>query len=650
MITIHRADEDDGTAQLSYGRDAAGTLRHISEVPSGLACNCVCPGCEARLIARKGEIRAPNFAHYVNTACQGAWETTLHLLAKQLTTEGTEILLPPVVATLGNSGGEIYPATRFRYDSAEEEVIMPAPEGEQGRTVIPDIILRGGDRVLLVEFEVKHACEPEKIAELHRRRLPTIEVDLKRIPRHASREEHAAMIAAAPRKWLFNRFQEDALQGLRLEAKRRIAAETRLIRSALNAPRSTADETDVARMIDAGLGNALALPIEGSRCFRVDDRIWQAAMLADFIFRAPGYRWTVDGLLAALGSGEMLKSRISNATHWDPAVIDRCRAEIEGFRMPAEVVADYCKGLVDREILGREPGGWRVIEEVATRAATTLKAAIDRKTRLQEVRRLVGTVLARAKERRAVSPDYWMQATLSEFGATPAAIAVNGGAAYETLAIRLKKLADMAVQGGPDLPPEQHLGLPLAAEGAARLAEREARELARGISDAAFAERAAAKRRDDTVKFLATAWEETVADLGEELGRAEMARALAEAGVTIEGNAMPAEIDWTTRRKIEGVLSQARWQRQEAAEIEGRRRAEEDARLAAIARCRGELEDAALTYFRRDVGRSDPGQQAQVWLKSTQPTLGASPWAYATDRERLARCLNLLAAGCKGRR
>ena len=458
------------------------------------------------------------------------------------------------------------------------------------------------------------------------------------------------MISAAPRKWLFNRHQEEALQGLRLQAEHRIAAEARLIRLALDVPRRAADESYVGQMIDAGLGDVLTLPIGGSRCFAVDDQSWQAAVLADFVFRARGYRWTIDGLLAALGSAGMLKSRISDAAHWDPAVIDRCRAETEGFRLPAEVIADYCKELVDREILQRELGGWRVIEEVADRAATTLKAAIDRKTRLQEVRRLVGIVLARAKERRAVSPDYWMQAPLSEFGASPAGVALNGGAPYEALVSRLKKLADMAVQGGPDLPPEQHLGLPLAAEATARLAERQARELARGISDAALAESAAAQRRDETAKFLAAAWDRAVDELGEEQGGAEIARALAEVGVPIEGNAPPAEIDWKTRQRIEGVLSQARWQRQEAAEIEGRRKAEENARLAAIARCRGQLEEAAITYFRRDVGRSDPGQLAQMWLKSTQPTLGASPWAYATDSDRLARCLNLLAAGRKGRR
>lgn len=49
--------------QIFAGVDPHGALRFISEVPSGLACNCVCLTCGARLVARKGEINDPHFGH-----------------------------------------------------------------------------------------------------------------------------------------------------------------------------------------------------------------------------------------------------------------------------------------------------------------------------------------------------------------------------------------------------------------------------------------------------------------------------------------------------------------------------------------------------------------------------------------------------------
>lgn len=49
-------------SELVYGsRD--GQLIHISNVPQGLECNCVCPNCKENLIAKKGKINEYHFAH-----------------------------------------------------------------------------------------------------------------------------------------------------------------------------------------------------------------------------------------------------------------------------------------------------------------------------------------------------------------------------------------------------------------------------------------------------------------------------------------------------------------------------------------------------------------------------------------------------------
>src|SRR5689334_2245057 len=48
---------------IGYARNQSGELVHISEVPRGKACKCMCVSCDAPLVARQGDIRAHHFAH-----------------------------------------------------------------------------------------------------------------------------------------------------------------------------------------------------------------------------------------------------------------------------------------------------------------------------------------------------------------------------------------------------------------------------------------------------------------------------------------------------------------------------------------------------------------------------------------------------------
>jgi len=68
-----------------------GRLVHISEVASGLLCECTCPECNAPLIARKGKKVRHHFAHYLSTNCQP--ETVVHRIAKRLLAERIEAAL-----------------------------------------------------------------------------------------------------------------------------------------------------------------------------------------------------------------------------------------------------------------------------------------------------------------------------------------------------------------------------------------------------------------------------------------------------------------------------------------------------------------------------------------------------------------------------
>ena len=53
---------EQGSAFVAEASD--GRLLHIDDVPSGLACDCICPGCSRPLVAKKGRLQAHHFAHH----------------------------------------------------------------------------------------------------------------------------------------------------------------------------------------------------------------------------------------------------------------------------------------------------------------------------------------------------------------------------------------------------------------------------------------------------------------------------------------------------------------------------------------------------------------------------------------------------------
>lgn len=71
-----------------------GQVVFIDEVERGLDCDCYCPHCGGRLIAKKGEIKQHHFAHYNADNCGKGMETALHLLGKQVLLNEQKLRLP----------------------------------------------------------------------------------------------------------------------------------------------------------------------------------------------------------------------------------------------------------------------------------------------------------------------------------------------------------------------------------------------------------------------------------------------------------------------------------------------------------------------------------------------------------------------------
>lgn len=94
------------------------------DVPRGKACALVCYACGAPLLARKGEVRRPHFAHWRSTGSPGCGMTAIHAMAQQLVVKGNRINLPKFVRKSSKLNGEefIQQARIVTYDSAAPEV------------------------------------------------------------------------------------------------------------------------------------------------------------------------------------------------------------------------------------------------------------------------------------------------------------------------------------------------------------------------------------------------------------------------------------------------------------------------------------------------------------------------------------------------
>ncbi len=67
-------------------RMADNRIVSIEEVPRGLACECRCPSCDARLVARKGDVNEHHFAHHDSSVelCEFAFETSIRLMLLEI--------------------------------------------------------------------------------------------------------------------------------------------------------------------------------------------------------------------------------------------------------------------------------------------------------------------------------------------------------------------------------------------------------------------------------------------------------------------------------------------------------------------------------------------------------------------------------------
>ena len=78
-----------------YALDSSGNLVFIDDVKNGLECNCKCPSCDEKMIAKNnGKIKDHHFAHESGHTCERYRETLLHIWSKEIIENEKAIRIP----------------------------------------------------------------------------------------------------------------------------------------------------------------------------------------------------------------------------------------------------------------------------------------------------------------------------------------------------------------------------------------------------------------------------------------------------------------------------------------------------------------------------------------------------------------------------
>lgn len=181
------------SAFLTNAPNKDGVMLHIDAVPNGAACGCFCPHCNSPLVAKNGVVdgvRQHHFAHANGHECAGAYESSIHLLAKEVLTEARCINIPKTERGDRPSGHVVLRKVEAeKYD--EQYGIKPDVEG----------IMTNGDR-LLIEFNFTHKVDAKKRKIIVDNHLKCLEIDLKYQATDKARLREFLINSTERRRWI----------------------------------------------------------------------------------------------------------------------------------------------------------------------------------------------------------------------------------------------------------------------------------------------------------------------------------------------------------------------------------------------------------------------------------------------------------------
>lgn len=181
-------------AYLTYAVGAKGHLVHVDDVPNGEACGCTCPECRSKLIAKnKGQHNQHHFAHVGGSDCVGAVESALHLMAKEILSEGKKIMLPRYPLQVG--GVRLFKS--IEVESYDKELSLR-----------PDCVGDTAGQKLWVEFKRSHEVDTDKAAKIKSAKIECVEIDINKCPLDPLKMKEFLEESSENRQWIYFKGQE----------------------------------------------------------------------------------------------------------------------------------------------------------------------------------------------------------------------------------------------------------------------------------------------------------------------------------------------------------------------------------------------------------------------------------------------------------
>lgn len=186
-----------------------GNLVSIDEVDKGLQCDCICPACGEKLIAKKGEKRVHHFAHISGNSCEYGYETSLHMAAKDIISKAQLFVIPEVYVEFPDS----YKSKELIANAKVIDIDNVMIEHKID-SIKPDIIIESAGKLLMIEIYVTHKVDEIKLNKIKSLGISTIEIDLSKCEGNITPKilEEKIVYGISEKQWIYNTIADACLQ------------------------------------------------------------------------------------------------------------------------------------------------------------------------------------------------------------------------------------------------------------------------------------------------------------------------------------------------------------------------------------------------------------------------------------------------------
>ena len=199
---------------FSWAQHVDGGMVYVDDVPNGLACNCICPHCKERLLARHGTERAHHFAHFSKNRqakLEICYMVILYKLAEQIILKKKRIHAPSYYGI-------------FKEDDLFFEDVKVDCSYER-KDKQPDVIATTHDgKQYLIEFIFQYKVQHKKSIDY--KNMSCLEIDLS--GQKLETLEDFLLNSSADRKWVNNENYFSRIESTYAQANKNIRIVNRL--------------------------------------------------------------------------------------------------------------------------------------------------------------------------------------------------------------------------------------------------------------------------------------------------------------------------------------------------------------------------------------------------------------------------------------